>query len=307
MHLPTPTSYRPQGLASCLYRLKSAIPYDFGLYKHKDERQCAIEHLSKLTHDDVVVYDRGYFSYVMLHRHQQDKVHTIFRLKKNTYDPIRNFWKSDATDTVVTILPEGQHLKKLEQKYPDIDFKPISLRLIKYHIAGEAYCLGSTLFDQNISPQDFQDVYHARWGIEELYKISKHIFDVEQFHAKSERGVKQEVYAHFALITINRIVGHHADKTRQNLQIQHSTELPITAPNRTNFKNTVCAFFRNMESLFLGGAVCCFEGILNWVKSSVRRFQKIRPGRTYPRKSMKPINKWQAATKKIGAVAPSFS
>jgi Domain of unknown function (DUF4338)/Transposase DDE domain len=108
--LPTPTSYRPQGLASCLYRLKSAMPYDFGLYKHKDERRCAIEHLSKLKPDDVVVYDRGYFSYVMLHRHQRNEVRVIFRLKKNTFEPIRNFWKSDETDTVVTIMPMGQHL-----------------------------------------------------------------------------------------------------------------------------------------------------------------------------------------------------
>lgn len=243
----------------------------------------------------------------MLHRHQQAGVHAIFRLKKNTYAPIRNFWKNNDTDTVVTVLPEAQHLKKLEQKYPDIELKPISLRLIKYHIAGEAYCLGATLFDQSISPQDFQDVYHARWGIEELYKISKHTFDVEQFHAKSERGVKQEIYAHFALITINRIVGHHADKTRRYLQAQQSTLMPTIAPNRTNFKNTVCAFFRNMESLLLGGAACCFDGVINWVKSSVLRFQKERPGRAYPRKSMKPINKWQAATKKIGAAAPRFS
>src|SRR3990172_1611293 len=304
--LPTPISYRPQGLASCLYRLKSAMPYDFGLYKHKDERLCAIEHLSKLTPGDVVVYDRGYFSYVMLHRHQQAGVHVIFRLTKNTYEPIRNFWTSDAAEAVVTILPEGQHLKNLERNYPDIQFEPISLRLIKYHIAGEAYCLGTTLFEQSISPPDFQDVYHARWGIEELYKISKHIFDVEQFHGRSERGAKQEVYAHFALITINRIVAHHADKTRRDLHAQQSTDMPTITPNRTNFKNAVCAFFRNMESLFAGGAMCCFDGVVNWVKSSVRRFQKVRPGRAYPRQSMKPINKWQAATKKkMGAAALS--
>ena len=308
--LPTPSSYRPQGLVSCLYRLKSSMPYDFRLYKNKDERQSAIEHFSKLSHDDVVVYDRGYFSYIMLYRHLQNRVHGIFRLKKNTYEPIRNFWKNDDTDVVVTIIPTGQHLKILKKKYPDIEFKPISLRLIKYHIAGETYCLGTTLFEENIFPQDFQDAYHARWGIEELYKISKHIFDVEQFHAKSERGVKQEIYAHFALITINRILGHHADKSRRDLQTLQPTHMPTAPDNtldRTNFKNTVYAFFRNMESLFLGGAACSFDAVVGWVKSSIRHFQKVRPGRSYPRKSMKPISKWQATAKKLTAVAPTPS
>lgn len=305
--LPTPTSYRPQGLASCLYRLKSAMPYDFLLHKHMDERRCAVEHLSKLKPDDVVTYDRGYFSYVMLYCHQQSGIHAIFRLKKNTYEPIRNFWKSNDIDTVVTIMPEGQHLKKLKEKYPNIKFRPISLRLIKYHIAGETYCLGTTLFDNSIFPQDFQEAYHGRWGIEELYKISKQIFDVEQFHAKSERGVKQEVYAHFTLITINRVLGNHADKTRLDLLGEQSAEMPTAAPNRTNFKNTIGAFFRNLESLFLGSAVCCFDGVVNWMKSSIRRFQRVRPGRSYPRKSMRPVNKWQAATKKLGTPAASLS
>jgi len=34
---------------------------------------------------------------------------------------------------------------------------------------------------------------------------------IEDFHAKSERGVKQEIFAHFALITMNRIFTNKAD------------------------------------------------------------------------------------------------
>ncbi len=31
-------------------------------------------------------------------------------------------------------------------------------------------------------------LYHARWGIEELYKISKQRMAIEEFHSRSERG-----------------------------------------------------------------------------------------------------------------------
>lgn len=52
---------------------------------------------------------------------------------------------------------------------------------------------------------EFPAVYHGRWGTEELYKISKEFVDVEDFHGKSERGVKQECYAHMLLINLARI------------------------------------------------------------------------------------------------------
>ena len=54
---------------------------------------------------------------------------------------------------------------------------------------------------------EFQKLYHGRWGIEELYKISKVYIDVEDFHSSTERGVKQELYAHLLLINIARIFG----------------------------------------------------------------------------------------------------
>jgi hypothetical protein len=63
------------------------------------------------------------------------------------------------------------------------------------------------------------DVYHGRWGIEELYKVSKHIFIVEDFHAKNERGVKQELFAHFVLITMNRLFANRADTEINSGQI----------------------------------------------------------------------------------------
>jgi hypothetical protein len=73
LHLPRPlidAGYKtpldnapyPQGLLSCLYPLKSRVPYDFDLVNQGNERQCALAHLKTLNKNDVVVYDRGYFS-----------------------------------------------------------------------------------------------------------------------------------------------------------------------------------------------------------------------------------------------------
>lgn len=78
--------------------------------------------------------------------------------------------------------------------------------MIKYKIDNEVYiCATTTLVDKRYLANEFPVVYHDRWGIEELYKISKEFINVEDFHGKTERGIKQELYAHVLLINITRI------------------------------------------------------------------------------------------------------
>ena len=64
---PNPDAWYPQGLLSCLYRLDNRMPVDFILSPDTNERTAALTHLGALSPGDVVVLDRGYFSFVMLH------------------------------------------------------------------------------------------------------------------------------------------------------------------------------------------------------------------------------------------------
>jgi hypothetical protein len=203
---PSDNAHYPQGLVSCLYRLQAQIPYDFDLAAHGDERKMALAHLQALRANDVVVYDRGYFSYVLLHAHHQRGIHAVFRLKKNADPVIDAFIASNETDQVVEIEPSTTRQKEIRLQHPDIVFSPVRLRLIKYVLAQTTYVLGSTLIDASLyRSAAFADLYHARWGVEDLHKISNVLIDVEDFHGQTERGVKQEVFAHFVLITLNRI------------------------------------------------------------------------------------------------------
>ena len=302
--LPSKNANYPQGLLSCLYQIKSQMPFDFDLVSHANERICAKYHLHTLEKDDVVVYDRGYFSYVMLHHHFDSKIHAVFRLQKNSYTVIKDFFSSNDTDSIVTIYPSSTLKKTILRKNPDLEIVPIKLRLIKYQISKKTYCLGTTLINQNqySNTQDFIDLYHARWGVEELYKISKQIFCIEDFHAKSERGVKQEIYAHFALITMNRIFANKAgaDLNQPNYPATDHKDSSREKQKhilKINFKNCIQVFSRSMEELLL---------LQTKIKTSVERVykfiigrnQKERPGRSYARKSMKPAPKWQPSKEK---------
>lgn len=73
----------PQGLLSCLYDVLSKIIHDFDFVSHMNERKCALEHLKVLESNDIVIFDRGYFSYLLLHEFHKNGVHVIFRLQES--------------------------------------------------------------------------------------------------------------------------------------------------------------------------------------------------------------------------------
>lgn len=306
---PGELAHYPQGLLSCLYQLKSQLPFDFDLVAHANERVCALRHLERLEPNDVVVYDRGYFSYPLLHRHYQTGIHAIFRLQESSSTVIREFFSGPQTDTEVTIDPSPSTRADIRSQYPALDIVPLKMRLLKYEIAGSTFCLGTTLVadHQRYPLQEFMEVYHGRWGIEELYKVSKHIFVVEDFHAKTERGVKQELFAHFVLVTMNRLFANRADT---ELNSGHpsmafdpydcSSRAPSTAamPGRkTNFKNCVHVLERCLEELLLLHAR--LKGVVQRAfRAILAQHQRIRPHRSYPRRSMRPETKWHPSKEK---------
>lgn len=289
---PNESSHYPQGLLSSLYRLKAKIPTDFILTSDLNERHGALIHLAALAQNDIVVYDRGYFSYGMLDAHFESGIHAVFRLSTGTYKVIKNFMESGDLERIVIIEPKSKRREsKIRKSYPGIIIKPLRLRLIKYQIAGTNYYLGTTLIGELYTQESLKDLYHARWGIEELYKISKHLIAIEEFHAQSLRGVKQELFAHMALVTINRIFtnnideGHKADITKE--MKPHSERIT------TNFKNSMAAVARNLECLLLDTTKNLHATVMSILGSLTRRCQKIRLNRSYARQSRKPRSKWQ--------------
>lgn len=308
--LPSDKAYYPQGLLSCLYQLKSQMPFDFDLVSHVNERFCAQRHLKMLEKNDVVVYDRGYFSYVMLHQHLKSKIHAVFRLQESSFTAIRDFFSSWQTDIITTIYPSSKTRSNITLEHPNLEIVPLQMRLIKYQIGDDTFCLGTTLVDENqySNTQNFIDIYHARWGVEELYKVSKRIFIIEDFHAKSERGVKQEIFAHLALITMNRIFANRADADLNQFNDSINTAVNTTDREhpslngqmckiKTNFKNCIHVFARSIEELLLLQTKIntAVERVYHFI---IGRNQKERPGRSYARKSMKPESKWRSTKKK---------
>ena len=300
---PGPQAHYPQGLLSCLLRLQSRIPVDFDLFAHANERAAARVHLAALAAPDLVVYDRGYYGFELLWAHQQRGLQAVFRLQRKICPAIDDFIASARSDQLIRILPGRDTLRALSRQYPDTNWRPLPLRLVQYTHASTTYVLGTTLLDsRRYRVADLADLYHARWGIEEMYKISKQFLEVQQFHGQSERLVKQELYAHFNLIAMGRLFTNRDADGRRSAQPADGKPLP-----QANFKHSLAALAQHLEGLLLRHSAYVsetLERICEWVGTGRR---KPRRNRSYPRRSMQPAPKWSRRKAKPTATtaAPS--
>ena len=140
---------------------------------------------------------------------------------------------------------------------------------------------------------ELADLYGSRWGIEEMYKISKSIMEIAPFHARTERGVRQELFAHFNLMAMTRIFTIHGDA-----MLNARKPTPSAIDRTANFKNSLAAVARNLEALLLKHAATVAAAINQVLDCVATGRQKPRPGRSYERRSRKPLNRWHGKHRK---------
>ena len=121
--------------------------------------------------------------------------------------------------------------------------------------------------------------------------MSKQLIDIEDFHGRSERGVRQELFAHFVLIALTRLFSNHGER------LLGGRGEPCGATDgaqmRVNFKNSLLTVARHLEGLFLRHAAMLGETLGHLVGAIVSCRHKTRPNRSYPRRSRKPVGKWK--------------
>ena len=236
----------------------------------------------------MVVYDRGYYSFELLCAHRERGLHAVFRIRRKAGKALDRFIDSKKTDTVCAILPGRDALRELSRKHPGKRWRPLPLRLVKYTRGTTEYVVGTTLLDsRRYRVAALADLYHARWGIEELYKVSKQFLEVDQFHGRSERLVKQELFAHFNLIAMTRLLANRDAALCEAARPQDGRPVP-----QANFKHSLAALAQHLEGLLLRHSAYVsetLERICEWVGTGRR---KRRPDRSYPRRSLRPASKW---------------
>ena len=287
---PSPSSHYPQGLLSCLYQLRARLPIDVDLSSHANERAAALTHLPALRPGAVVVYDCGYYSFLMLHDHVLRGLHTVFRVQSNASALVADFVQSQRTDELVTVWPSDE----ARSQQPQAALRPVRARLVKYTAGGTEYYLMTTLLHRQHYPVPaLSDLYHARWGIEELYKVVKRLVGLEPFHAQSERGVRQELWAACSLIAMARLFTNHAEQDFRS----EAGKPPLQA----NFRNSLRTVGQHLEGLLLQYSATLGDTVHTILDSIAHCRQRQRPHRSYPRVSRRSDDRFRPRKKNMSA------
>ncbi|MBC7532918.1 MAG: IS4 family transposase [Oligoflexus sp.] len=274
-------SYYPLGMISSLFNLQLGIAYDVILSQHGDERASAQALLPSLPNDSVLIADRGYFSFELLHAAKQEKVDLILRISQaGCPKEISDFIKSNSKQLIVNLTSSLPTQRKAIRK--GFAVTPVTVRLISYTRKKKRFVLLTTLLDPQISASDIANLYGCRWDIEEHFKLLKEQMNIQKFKAHSLSGVLQEIFAAIFMATIAQatVVIAKGSKIKKKSRMNYSVASIVKS-----LRKVVVPIFQGILSLGVGWGFL-LNKIIEISKS------KFRPGRSYPRKSNKPIGKW---------------
>ena len=113
------------------------------------------------------------------------------------------------------------------------------------------------------------------------------------FHGRSERGVRQELYARFNLIAMTGPFTNSAASALDG-------DLPKM---RTNFTNAMAMLAGSLEEMILAQAGALADAVSRVADSVLAVRARLRPGRSFPRRPGKPVRKWSRGRRQ--AVSPS--
>jgi len=194
------------------------------LHEH-GERQFLIEHLDRLSPDDLLLLDRGYPAswLVAVLNHRAIKFCMRVDNTDGGYTCVREFMRSSDTERVVMLRAPNKR-DALDYECPR---KPQRVRLVRHVLPnGEARVLMTNLFDNKLFPAEcFGELYHKRWGIEEAFKRLKHRLNLEHVTGLSQQAVAQDVAAKIVCDNLQALVSltAHADaRLPEEKRINHA-------------------------------------------------------------------------------------
>jgi hypothetical protein len=162
------------------------IPIDYHLQKNYSERLGFLEQLEKLHEilkDNILIFDRGYYSIKILFELYNHDTNCLFRLKNNILNKELYKRLDNENDIVIDMFYQGN---------------PIPFRVLKYDIENkrqlEPIYLGTTLLDKNTYSKDkLLEMYRKRWEIETNFRYAKYQLRLLKIPGLSELRIRQFV------------------------------------------------------------------------------------------------------------------
>jgi len=271
----------PQALISTAYDVFRRIPVARTVVGMQDanEREEAKRMIPHIPKGGVLLFDRGYPSYDLIHFLKSDYTgHFLFRCPaKSTFPAVETFVRSDMNEGVVHIDPSSNFIKKADIQGKS---KPIKLRVIKLTSPdGTESVLLTDLYDmKKFSAEQVTELYFRRWEVENHYRDEKIFLEIEKFHTKTANGIRQELFAILIMTVISKTL----------------MQLVLAGDAEPQFKNAVMALADEAAILIPidpRTTAQIFKELLDEI-ARVKYYRPKSPRPSQPRVTKKPASKW---------------
>ena len=279
----------PQAMLVTAWDLARRIPIAWALTSHRvGERETLLGMLDQMAKNTLLILDRGYPSDVVLGEILDFGRHFVVRMvatKGAAWGEVRDFLASGKRDAVVLVEVGAGSTRRT-----------IRLRMVlrtfdrgrpHKHQRRETMVLITSVLDKKLTARDLCRLYGKRWGIETLYREMKAVAEIEKWHGRSVKLVRQElilllVWFCFAAIFSNTAERHRRTKPTARLVWRANTRRVFEAITAT-IDALIAQATRTPEvaAELSRRADCAISSMCRWL-------QKTRPGRTYPRVPLHP-------------------
>lgn len=148
---------------------------------------------------NLFVLDRNYPSIELYELLNEKNTKFVMRLSINDYIEEREKMKSN--DEIIEIKYNRHRKHHFKKKNPEVyekikDKERIKLRIVNIKLeTGEIESLITNILTNKFDIQDFSNIYHTRWKIEESYNSLKNKLKIEKFTGKLPIFIYQDIYA----------------------------------------------------------------------------------------------------------------
>lgn len=263
------TNEQPQALGSCLCDVLNGIVIDALISPfNSNERKLAKLHLNALseikTSKELILMDRGYPSAELI-----NFINDLgFKYLMRCSEQFSKYLKTIGNDSVINHKFAKSGVAK---------FRVVKVTLDN----GDTEVLITNLFSKSFTSEDFKEIYHMRWGIEEKYNDLKNKLEIENFAGNSNIAVLQEFYATMFLSNIASMMA--LDCSEEIEEINKDKDLKFKY--KANISQTIAVMRMRLIEMLTVKSQKKRERILdNIYQQLLISVTPIRPNRSYQRK-----------------------
>lgn len=237
--------------------------------------------IQHIEDDMLVIYDRGFPSFISLylHLHQEREKKFIMRCKIGFNNEVSQFVKSSKQQEIVEFRPTDHAISQLKRHGFKITSKErIKVRLIKVQLDKgiEPEILITNLWDATEYPaRIFKELYFKRWGIETFYDKIKNKIQLESFSGYKVNSILQDFYATILIANLQTLITKQCEEKVDSLNKRRKFTYKVNANISIGMmKNRIIHLFLTQNP----------EEILAELGDLFLKYlEQIRPDRTYER------------------------